>query len=76
MFDASSKLNVCPAGTVNDCILTVVHFCAAETSLRDAIDAVHGLDERGWFGKADEDEEATSARRIAVRSFVEIMFEC
>ena len=42
--DARARLKVCPAGTVNELMFTVVHLTAAETSLIDEIVPVHEAD--------------------------------
>lgn len=43
MFSARESVKPSPAGTVKPLILTVVHFSAAETSLRELIVAVQGV---------------------------------
>ena len=40
---AKSRLNVSPAGTVNELMFTVVHFTAAATSSRDEIVPVQSV---------------------------------
>ena len=40
---ARSRLNVSPAGTVNELMTTVVHFTASSTSSREAMVPVQSL---------------------------------
>lgn len=43
MLSASESVKPSPAGTVKPLMLTVVHFSAAETSLRELMVAVQGV---------------------------------
>lgn len=59
---SSSRLKVCPAGTVNSWMLIVVHFTADETSSKEAIVPVQAL---LCFGAAMTDAARTTETRRA-----------
>lgn len=61
--DASSRLNVSPAGTVNEFILTVVHLTASDTSSSEDIVPVQVAE----AGDARVVREARRTARTVVR---------
>lgn len=58
MLSASESVKPSPAGTVKPLMLTVVHFSAAETSLRELMVAVQGV----------EAASASRARRLEAKT--------
>lgn len=71
VLSSRSKLNVSPAGTVNELMFTVVHLTAEETSSMDEMVPVHAEDASDFgaaamSGKATE--SSTNARESAIGS--------